>query len=98
MSDLDLAVFADPPLADSEREVLLTELMEEVRRKAIDLVDLRRAPPVLAYEVVDSGKLLFCRDTDALNRFERRALLHYFDTQHLRSVQERYMREYFRGA
>jgi predicted nucleotidyltransferase len=95
MSDLDVAVYTDSAATPNELWCLQSEIMEAACIKRVDLIDLRRAPPVLVYEIVSTGKLLFSGDAEAVNRFERKAYLHYFDTQHLRDVQNYYLRAHF---
>ncbi len=92
MSDLDVAIYTTSQTSPDEVMRLQTELMQAARLKRVDLIDLRKATPVLAYEIASSGELLFTRNVDALNHFERKAFLHYFDTQHLRNVQNHYLR------
>ena len=98
MSDLDIAVYPSPETPQVALLELQTELMETARMARMDLVDLRKAPPVLIYEVVTTGLLLVAQDTEFQNRFERRAFLHYFDTQHLRNVQNEYLRDHLRAS
>ncbi len=98
MSDIDVAIYTKDPLSSEDRIKLLSELMEPLGTDRMDLVDLRTAPPSLAYEVVASGQTLCVRDMDAQNQFERQALLHYFDTQHLRDVQNQYLRDHLQAS
>ncbi|HEY8089612.1 MAG TPA: nucleotidyltransferase domain-containing protein [Polyangiaceae bacterium] len=88
-SDVDLGVVLD---AGGQ----LGELAERVERgigQAVDLVDLRRAPPLLLHEVLRDGVVVVCRDDLERAEFESRALAEYLDTQHLRDVQREYLRE-----
>jgi predicted nucleotidyltransferase len=98
MSDLDVAIYPRTSLPPADLMRLQTEIMEASRMARVDLVDLRLAPPLLAYEVAASGELLFTRDANAQNRFERKAFLHCFDTQHLRSVQNQYLRDHLSAS
>ena len=94
LSDVDIAVYASAALSTEHHEQLLSALIDLLRRRSVDLIDLRAAPPVLAYEVITTGKPLFVKDTDEQNHFERRVFLHYFDTHYLRATQNRYLREH----
>jgi uncharacterized protein len=58
-SDVDLGVVLDAagPLLGE-----LAERLERDLRQTVDLVDLRRAPPLLLHEVLREGVVLVCRD------------------------------------
>ena len=62
----------------------------------VDLVFLRRATPVLRYEVVPGGRRLYARDDAEADRFEGRSVMEYFDTAWLRKVQQDLAREALR--
>jgi predicted nucleotidyltransferase len=91
-SDVDVAlVFATPP--DPATLDLLTEELEAAAGRPIDLVNLATAPPLLAHEVVRSGRCIVCRDPTERGEFEARTTLRYLDTAHLRRVQDQYLHE-----
>jgi predicted nucleotidyltransferase len=93
-SDVDLAVLLDVRalgLADELR--LRARAVEALRRDDIDLVVLNQAPPLLRYEVLAGGTLLFCRNQEAVQDFEERALREFLDTAHLRATQEALARQ-----
>lgn len=50
----------------------------------LDLVDLRRASPLLRFHVIRDGRLLYSHDDETLNRFELDTLHLYRDTAPLR--------------
>ena len=88
-SDVDLAVLLEP----AGRILEIAERLEGGTGRTVDLVDLRRAPPLLLREVLRDGLVLACRDPLERAEFEARALAEYLDTQHLRDVQRQYLRE-----
>jgi predicted nucleotidyltransferase len=91
-SDLDVAVlFASAPSPATLD--LLAEELEGASAHPIDLVNLATAPPLLAHEVVRSGRCIVCRDAGERGEFEARATLRYLDTAHLRRIQDEYLRE-----
>jgi uncharacterized protein len=92
-SDVDLAVVLDGEISLAEELRLRAEVVEELRRDDVDLVLFNRAPPLLKYEIVGTGKRLFSRDDGALDRLEARAALQCFDTAYLRETQRRLARE-----
>lgn len=91
-SDLDVALLMSPAVSAAVREDVAAAL-EQASGRTLDLVDLALAPPLLAHEIVASGRLLFARDDAERVRFVTRALARYNDTAHLRSVQHGYLRE-----
>lgn len=75
-SDIDLAVLASKPLTSSHRFDLAIQCAAIVDQP-LDLVDLRRAPPALAAEIIAHGKLLDCRARAEVAHFETAALEKY---------------------
>jgi len=91
-SDLDIAV-----LLENESVALLqalwSDLHEVLKSRKLDLVLLKSADPVLCFEVLREGRLLYFRSEDELNAFERRAWNRYQDTRHLRAIGDMYCLE-----
>ena len=91
-SDVDVAASFDPPPAPRDLDQLTSDLGGAIGRE-VDLVSLNTAPPLLAHEIVKTGRILVCRSEDERIRFETRVAARYLDTAHLRRVQYRYLRE-----
>jgi uncharacterized protein len=70
-SDLDLAVLCEPALG-LERFRLMDSLGRALQCE-VDVIDLRTAPPTLAWEVLTSGRLVLEVDALAAEAFLRRA-------------------------
>jgi predicted nucleotidyltransferase len=81
-SDLDVAILADHPLDPIE---ITTNVMSLVRASDVDVLDLRRASPLLAMEVVRSGTLLYEREPGQYAEFCSLAHRRYVDTAKLRA-------------
>ncbi len=92
-SDIDVAVLLDQALDLAEELRLRSTVVDELRRDDVDLVVLNQAPPLLCYEVLAHGKLLFSRDEELLQEFEERTLREYFDTSYLRATQRSLARQ-----
>jgi predicted nucleotidyltransferase len=92
-SDVDLAVLASRELSleDQERVVIDLARRQEFREDAIDLVDLRAAPPLLQHEVAECGELLEGHPDEFL-RFRLSAWKIYQDTARLRRARARNLR------
>lgn len=75
----------------------LTELLEDLYKylgtERIHVLDLSRATPVMKFDIVSSGKLLFSRNSDTLNRFEHRVIKEHMDTEYLRKIQLWYIKD-----
>ncbi|MBI3923967.1 MAG: nucleotidyltransferase domain-containing protein, partial [Armatimonadetes bacterium] len=80
-SDHDLAVLFGSltPMERMDRIVRLKTRLEKLLETDVDLVSLDDAPPLLAWEAVIQGKVLFCGDFDELFAFEKRVRARYED-------------------
>ena len=76
-SDLDVAVLSD---GVSDLDALYLALAPKLESARLDLVDLRRAGPILAFEIARSGLLLFERSPGSFRRFQSLASRRYADT------------------
>lgn len=87
--DVDLAVWVDNQPAYRLRQAIVERLGTE----RLDLVDLRQASPVLKFEVLRSGQLLYAADEASEETFVISTLREYKDTAWLRRQQREYLRE-----
>lgn len=83
-SDLDLALMGDNLL---DLLALTNEVIRLIHRNEVDVVDLRRASPMLAIEVVRHGRLLYERTPGLYVEFCVLAYRRYADTAKLRDAQ-----------
>ena len=87
--DVDLAILTRSGQAFRLREAI-TDCLETER---VDLVDLQRASPVLRFEILRTGQLLYAADLALSECFELATLRLYRDTAWLRRQQREYLRE-----
>ena len=87
--DVDLAILTRSEPAFRLRAAI-TDCLETER---LDLVDLQRASPVLRFEILRTGQLLYAADPVCRERFELATLRLYRDTAWLRRRQQEYLRE-----
>lgn len=97
LSDLDVALLIDetrvPPRKHFNlRLELIGEVMHACRRSDVDVVLLNEASPLLVYEVIRGGQLLFERQHDARVGFEARAVQHFLDLEPFYRVSRSYLR------
>jgi predicted nucleotidyltransferase len=89
-SDVDIAVLLDAALTlderYAERLALIGDLMRVFATDDVDLVILNEAPPLLAFEVLRGGVLLYCPDDSERVEFQVRTLLEYEATEPLRRL------------
>lgn len=84
--DIDLAVQCDGP---ADLDALYLAVAPRLGTDRVDLVDLRRAGPLLAFEVARTGRLLFERHPGTFRQFQSLASRRYCDTEKLRRAQRR---------
>ena len=97
LSDVDVAVLGAGALSFDERARLAVELGRAAGR-CCDVVMVEQASPVLSMAIVDTGRRFFCRDADAADAWEDRALRQYLGTAELRRIVYSYVREDLRAA
>lgn len=83
LSDLDLAVLLNKRVPETKyfdlRLLLIDRFAKILKTSEIDLVLLNQAPPLLSYEVVRGGKILFERDRGERIDYECKTFSIYFD-------------------
>src|SRR5215831_8464645 len=89
-SDVDVAVLLAASLTADERFTTRLTLIGALTRlfgtDKVDVVVLNEASPLLAYEVLRNGVLLYCPDDNTRVDFQVRALCAYEDTAPLRTL------------
>ncbi len=75
-SDIDLAFLAEEALDPVRRFTLASQAARMLGRE-VDLVELRRADPVLLAQVIGGGRLLDCANPGQVAAFETTALARY---------------------
>jgi predicted nucleotidyltransferase len=88
-ADIDLAVLP----GNKGLEALREKICEILSTQRVDLVNLKTASPLLRFEVLSSGSLIFKKDYSVENSFELSVIREYRDTAHLRTSQARMLEE-----
>ena len=84
-SDIDIAVRFEKTFASADYFLLTTPLETELQKLLngkIDLTILNLAQPLLRYEVIKNGLILFAKDNERLALFHIRAYRDYEDFCH----------------
>lgn len=100
MSDIDIGISSSKDLSLMELG-LLTARLEVVFKRNVDLVilnDLYRRNPLLAYEIVSRGKVIFCRNEERLVELKTNSILSFMDTAPLRDAVNRRLKERLRSG
>jgi len=84
-SDIDLAFLFDRPV---DILSLTNRVIRFLHADNIDVVDLRRASPLLKFSVVKNGRVLYEKLPGMFNEFYSLAFRMYVDTKKLRDAQE----------
>lgn len=81
LSDVDLAVLPMPKVRwDIQRELEISSDLAEIgRNDDINTVNLRQVPVTLQFKVIETGRLLFCRDQELLADFIAGVILRHAD-------------------
>jgi len=95
-SDVDIAVLLpyDTPRSKffDVRLALTDELMDLLHKNEIDVVILNEATPLLAYQVVKHGKIIYeDKATNPSTSFIVRVIKYYADTEHFRKISLKYL-------
>lgn len=85
-SDVDLGVRCNGP---ADLDALYLATAPRLGTDRLDLIDLRRAGPLLAFEVARTGRLLYERHPGAFREFQSLASRRYCDTEKLRRARRR---------
>lgn len=99
LSDVDIAVLLDEArfreldcaMPWGYQASVSGELASVLHRNDVDLVLLHSASPLLKYQVVRFGKVLYSRSETIRVGFEVRARQEYLDTTPLRSIQREHL-------
>lgn len=80
-SDLDIALhfYNEPDLMEIGKITAKLEKLTSLEVDIIVLNGLYDKNPAFAYEVITTGKLIFCNDEEAYLRYKKNTFLYYFD-------------------
>lgn len=92
-SDLDLALLANSTLDPLSLWNLSQEIALVVKRD-VDLIDLRQASTVFRFQVISSGKVIYCANEKEYAQFDTTTFSMYFDFQETR---KEILRDYEKG-
>lgn len=91
LSDVDVAVLLTEALDNGQRfdRVLsIGAALEERLPSAVDVVDLRRAPPLLRFRIIQNGQVVVERDRTKRCLFQMRTMNTYYDAKPYLQMQQ----------
>lgn len=78
-SDIDVAICTSRDFVWKDYYMLYGDLTKSLGSDRVDLVWLNEVDPILGFEVLKNGKVLFYKDADLLNEFELQQKKRYYD-------------------
>ncbi len=78
-SDVDIAFYTSKDFTWEDYYRLYGKISQAIRSDRIDLVWLNEADPILSFEAIKYGKVLFYKDAELLNDFELKNKKKYYD-------------------
>ena len=82
-SDFDIAYLSERKLSLKEEVDLNCHLMTLFSSDKVDTVDIRKANPLLLYEIFSNHKILFCENKNIYDAFQVYAQRRYFEAKPL---------------
>jgi uncharacterized protein len=91
-SDVDIAYISDRALSLTEEGALIVDLMPVVRSHDVDLANIRNASPLLLYEIVRSGIVLYEKTPSSFLSLYTYAFRVYEETRPLFELRSEYLK------
>ena len=92
-SDIDIAFLSGKQLQPDEHLRLMADLGALFHYDRLDLIDLRKASPLMKFEIADKGRLLFHSEEGYFERYRLYCLRYYYDTAKFRAMKAEYLQE-----
>lgn len=88
LSDIDIALYLSDELDNFYlKKMDLIEIVNKILiTDEVDLVILNEAPLYLQFEIIKTGKLLFCHNHLTRIKFQSKIMMFYLDTERLRQI------------
>ena len=95
LSDIDLGIFTNKDITLIDVGFLAAKVESILKRETdvIILNDLYKKKPLIAFEIISKGKLLFYKSHEKFIEFKKNTFLYFLDTQHLRNLVNQTFRE-----
>lgn len=96
-SDLDLAFLPKEGIPFPDETLLTADVIRTTHWNHVDVVDLRKADPVLAMQIATKGEPLFCEQPSDFTEFKSLAFRKFIDTEKLRRARRQVLDKFGRN-
>lgn len=93
-SDFDIAYLSKKKLDLMDESKLVCDLMEIFRSDKIDIVNIRKAPPLLMKHIFDHNKILFCENSVTYYTYQIYAIRLYKESKRIFQLQEESLKKF----
>jgi predicted nucleotidyltransferase len=90
-SDFDVAYLSKSSLDLYEEAKLICDLMPIFHSEKVDIVNLKKAPPLLMKRIFDQHQVLFCADNAQYFAYQMYALKRYIEAKPLLNLKSDYV-------
>lgn len=91
-SDFDIAYLSKRELDLMEEAKLICDLMPVFKSERVDLVNLKRASPLLMKQIFDNHQVLFCKDPQIYALYQIYAIKSYIEAKPLFDLTSQYIK------
>ncbi len=95
-SDLDLAFWLEGKRIEGQELVLTNALMRDLHRNDVDVVVLNHAAPLLQWQIVSTGRLVYERQPGQFHQLQVQAMKRYQDSRKLLDLQELFLTRFLK--
>ncbi|MCD5396096.1 MAG: nucleotidyltransferase domain-containing protein [Candidatus Pacebacteria bacterium] len=93
-SDFDIGVLGQRKITPREEINLTCDFIKFFNSNKVDIVDLRKANPLLLYEIFNSHKILFCKDKNVYEAFKIYAQRRYREARVLFELRKTLLKKF----
>lgn len=90
-SDIDIALLFKSSLTDDDLLKINNKIIQLLNVNEINIVDIAKASPLLAYEIVRNGKPVFKKYNAIYPKFVSLSMRKYIDAYKIREAQKKYI-------
>lgn len=93
-SDFDVAYLSKKDLTLMEESRLICDLMPIFRSEKVDLVNIKRANPLLMQQIFDNHKLLYCLNPATYSLYQIYAMKRYIEARPLFDLNRQFIKDF----
>ena len=93
-SDFDIAYLSKRDLDLMEESKLICDLMPVFKSEKVDLVNLRKANPLLMQQIFANHKLMYCRNPEIYSLYQIYAMKRYIEAKPLFDLNRQFIKDF----